>query len=1173
MKKSHAENVGHLHPVIPKLVRIMKLTIVCMLLAVMSVSANGFSQEAKVTLSLRNVKLTKLFKAIEKQTGYRFAYSNDVLPDDRVVSVQVEDKPVTEILEAVLPSMNVKHRYIEDAGIIVVSEKTTGSFVSGEELIVPARVITGKVMNDQGEPLEGVTVAVKGTGKSTVTGAGGLFSIEVEDNNLFLVFSYVDMESQELSIAGRNSLEVKLASSQKSLEDVVIVGYGTESKRKITSSVSSVKPKELELMPATNLSNVIAGRMPGVNVTTAGGRPGTASNIQIRGASVGPFAGTTAPLFVIDNVIATKELFDLLDVNEVEDISILKDAAAAAVYGARASNGVVLVKTRSGKKGKPVIQATGTFGTSNELRRPKFTTAHEHALLINQAIKAGLDPLIPNSTQGTIPFTPAELQYLKDNPYPNTIDVIRRNATFQRYALNFSGATDVVDYFVGGNYVKETGPVPNTDYSKYGLRANVGINLTKNLKATLNTNITRDNDYEYFWNWDGESRSDSYRQAMRRGGWGPSYINGLPVANFNAFSMVNMMNNGMGDRTRTTDFKNFIVNLDYKIPFIKGLNAGLSYNNRQVVNINTTWQRPLVDYVFDVDPTNQFRLLDKVVGERVFITTGINNNSIAKTSITDNAYQLNAKLNYDRNFGDHSIKAMLIYEQSESFRDQYNGIRRNLLSPDVQQIFASSTRVEDRDFSGQQFEVGRLSYIASLAYAFRDKYYVNASVRRDGSVAFAPGRQYGNFPSISAGWLISEEKFFQNVKFMDFLKLRGSFGRTGNDNITGAGNEYPAYAYLAGYSVASAPGSLILGNSNASNSVINVGGFPASNATWDKSDMYNLGLDMAFLKNKLTATVEVFRNKRYDMFAQRISIVPVELGSAPPRVNYGALQVQGLDFSANYRDNINKNASFNVAFNIGFAKDKVLQFDETPEREFNRLTGNNSDRIWGYVADGILRSQAELDKLRASGYKFNNQEPFLGMVLIRDIRGNATVDPKGNTPDGKVDANDLTWIGNRSTPAYNYGITLGFKYKNISVEAFIQGLGGFQKYVPPVGRFTIDVVGDAAWSWWNDAFEPDTNPNGSMPRFASWFANGDPIGTNSTFWLKDASFARFRNLNVSYQLPQSISKKVGIRNASVFYNGMNLFFLFSKVKEWDPELQGEGMPLNRTHSFGIQLSL
>ncbi len=1163
MKKNHADGWESSNPPLTKLLKIMKLTTVLLFAAALSVSAAGHSQNKKVSFCLSNAKFARLFTLLERETGYRFVFSNDILPKDKLLTVTVHEKTVANILPEILGKEGLKYRFIEEAGIIVISTK--------EEVNTGAdRTVTGLVTNEKGEPLSGVTVQAKGGTGIAVTNSAGFFSISVGENAKILVFSFIGMDNREIGIDGKSSVQVAMIPSERALDEVVVVGYGTEVKRKLTSAVSSVKTKDLQGIPATSLSNLIGGRAPGVAVSTVGGRPGTTSSIRIRGASIGPFAGTTEPLYVIDNIIATKELFDLLDVNEVDELSFLKDAAATAVYGARASNGVVLVTTKVGTKGKPVLQFTGTYGTSSEVRKPVYTTTYEHALLINQAIKAALDPLIPNSNQGTTPIPDNQLQYLRDNPNPNFQDAVRVTPEFKRYALNASGATDVVDYFIGGSYVDEGGTQPNLNYKKYGLRANVGVKLTDNLKATMNANIGNDKDYQYYWPFDPESISDSYRQAGRRGNWVPAFINGLPVANFNAFNPADFaLNNGNGNRTRTTGLTNYILSLDYKAPFVKGLSAGLTYNSRVLINNNTTWQKPNVSYTFEADPSNPFKLTNKIVGTRTRVETA-DGNSLTKSTQTDRSYQLNARLNYDRTFGKHSLKATFIYEQAEANRDFFSGTRRNLLSPDVQQLFATSPRVEDRNFTGSAQEVGRLSYISSASYSYNDRYYLNASLRVDASVAFSPGKRYGTFPSISGGWIVSEENFFKKQHIIDFMKLKASYGKTGIDNITG-GSEYPAYSYLAGYSVQAPGSSFVFGDGNTSANVISVGGFPSVNATWDKTTSYNLGADFGFLRNKLMASVEIFKNHRYDLFAQRISVVPVELGAAPPRVNYGIIDVKGVELSLNYKGS-GRNFTYNVGFNLGYAQDKILQYDENPVREFNKATGYNSDRVFGYIADDIVRTQKQLDDLIAKGYKFNNQSPFLGMVLIRDIRGNSTVDPDGNKPDGVVDDNDRTWIASHSSPPLNYGLSLGFNYKGFSVQAFIQGLEGFKKMVPATGRFYFDVVGEGAWATWNDAFEPDVNPNGKMPRFVPFGTNGDPSFEESTFWLKNAGFARLKNLNVSYQLPAGLVKKAGIKGASIFYNGTNLFFIYSHIKEFDPELQGEGIPINRTHSIGIQLS-
>jgi TonB-linked SusC/RagA family outer membrane protein len=1137
-----------------------KITILFILLTTLQAVA-GDANAQLVTIQMKQVLMPNVFKAIEKQSEFRFLYNYDLAALQKKISVNLEAKSVPTVLDNIFLGTGLTFKQLENNLIVIIPIESSESYED--------RKITGTIKDDAGKVVSGASVYIKNKSTGTTTNALGQYTI-IGEVGQTIVVQAVNYETLEVIIGNQKSFDFVLKSSISNLEEVIIVGYGTESKRNLTSAISSVKTRDLQAIPATSLSNLLGGRAPGVSVTTVGGRPGTTSSIRIRGASIGPFAGTTEPLYVIDNIIATKELFDLLDVNEVEEISFLKDAAATAVYGSRGSNGVVLTKTKTGVKGKPSFQFTGTFGTSSEVRQPIYTSAYEHALLINQSIKAGLDPLIPNSGQGTTLIPENQLQYLRDNPQPNFQDAVSITPQFKRYSMNTSGATDVVDYFISGNYADEGGTMPNLNYKKYGLRANVGVKLTDNLKLTMNANVGNDIDYQYYWPYDPESISDSYRQMGRRGNWVPSFINGLPVANFNAFSPADFaLNNGNGTRTRKTNLTNSTLSLDYKVPFISGLSAGLTYNYRVLVNTNTTWQKPNVSYVFEADPNNPFKLTDKIVGTRTRVE-GLNGNALTKSSQTDNSYQLNARLNYDKSFGEHSVKAMFIYEQAEANRDFFTGTRRNLLSPDVQQLFATSPRIEDRDYTGQGFEVGRLSYISSVSYNYSERYFLSTSVRQDASVAFIPGKRYGTFPSISAGWIVTEENFFKDQRIIDFMKIRGSYGTTGIDNITG-GNEYPAYSYLTGYTVQTPANSYVFGDANASATVINVGGFPSVDATWDKTNTYNFGADLGFLKNKLTASFEVFKNHRYDLFAQRISIVPVELGAAPPRVNYGIIDVKGFEFSLNYKGSV-RDFTYSAGFNIGMAQDKLIQYDENPLRAYNKLTGYNSDRIQGYIADDIIRTQSQLDALISKGYKFNNNLPYLGMVLLRDIRGNATIDPKGNTPDGVVTPDDITWIGKHSSSPINYGLSLSFSYKGFSLQSFVQGLEGFQKMIPATGKFYFDNVGEGGWATWNDAFEPDTNPNGKMPRFVSSGANGDPTGQNSTFWLRNAGFARLKNLNLAYQIPQKMTKKAGIKGASVFYNGSNLFFIYSHIKEFDPELQGEGLPINRTHSVGIQLS-
>ena len=780
-----------------------------------------------------------------------------------------------------------------------------------------------------------------------------------------------------------------------------------------------------------------------------------------------------------------------------------------------------------------------------------------------------MDPLIPNSLHGTTPITDVELQYLKANPFPNFLNDVEIEPVVKRYAANIGGATDVVDYFIAGSYINEGGSLKQLNYNKVNLRANLGVKLSDNLKISLNSSLATDNDFQYFWAADGSNDNlrDGYRQAGRRGNWAPTYINGLPVANFNAFHIGDYADNAaIGDRSRRTNLVNYTVDLDYKVPFVKGLSAGVTYNDRKRINTNTTFRKPQTSYFFAADPNNRFLLTDEITGVRTRREGGADGNSIYKDNNTARSYQLNTRVNFDRTFGDHGIKAGFIYEQWEEDRDFFWVRRRNLLTPQIKQLFATSNDSDDRNGNGSEAEEGRLSYIGTLGYSFKERYFLNGSFRYDGSVKFAEGDRYGFFPSVSAAWIMSEENFFkENLSFVNFFKLRTSFGRTGNDSVSST------FSYLQGFQ---ASGSTVLGNGNSAFTTIRSRGIPSSGLTWDRTESFNIAADLEMFSNRLSTTVEVFNNKRSDLFGPRQSTVPFLIGTGLPPENYGAVEVKGFEVIANYKNKIGE-FSYNIGANFGYSKNKVTEFDESDAlRPYQRQVGTNTGRIFGYKSIGMVRTQDQLDELISSGYKFNNQTPYIGSLIYQDIRGNSTDDPEGNTPDGVIDGNDQDVISQYSSPPINYGVTLGFSYKNFSLNAFIQGFEGHEKVVPDNGRFYFDVISEGGWGHWNDAFDPIDNPNGKYPRFTRWGTNGNPNFQRSSFWSQNAGFARLKNLNISYNLPESALGTIGIKKAKLYFNGTNLFFLYSTIKDYDPEIDsGSGIPINKTYSLGLQITL
>ena len=1136
-------------------------------------AAEGNAQEKSLkdiylTIGFDQSTLLEVFDAIESMTEFEFSYYRKDLPDTKL-TIDRSKRSLALTLYLVAEQAGLKFKRVDEN--IFVSLDTDGrTKKKGEPLIIEAVEISGTVTDENGEGLPGVNVLIKGTSQGTVTDINGNYTLTVPGDATTLVFSYVGFVQEEVQVAGRTVIDLQLVPDISTLTEVVVVGYGTEIKRNLTSSVASVNTEELQEIPNTNLSNAIAGRIAGVAIASPGGRPGNASSINIRGATTGPFTGSAEPLYVIDNVIATKELFDLLDVNEVDDVAVLKDAAAAAIYGSRASNGVILVTTKSGKSGQPRIQVTSTVGTSELTREVEHLTAYEHALLVNQSVRFGNeDPAdaIPPSLFGEIPITEGELDYLRNNQFENFSKQSEQNPIVQRHAVNISGGSDAINYFVAGSYVNEQGNVRKLNYEKYNIRAKLEAHLSEDLRVSLNADLSADDNFRFFWPFDpSASLSNAQAQGVRRGNWAPAYINGLPVANFNAFNVSNFFDNAsLGDETTKTNVNNFIVTLDYKIPVVEGLSAGFTYNNRVVSNRNNTIRVPTVDYIFATDPDNRFRLTEEVVGTRVQPFGG---DLISNSSSRDQSYQANLRVNYDRTFGDHGVKASFIYEQTEGESEFFSGVRRFPISREIPFLFATSPDADDRNVTGSGSEFGRVSYIGSLNYSFRDRYFLTATVRSDASTRFREDLRYGQFPSVSVGWIVSDELFFgDGFGVINFLKARASYGRTGNDNVAGQ-----AFPYLVGFNQGD---NFVFGDNNANGLVVTDRGLPTTELTWDKTDSYNYGIDFELFGSKFSGSIDYFRNNRFDLFGGRSALTPISIGANPPAENYGRLEVQGIDVILSYQ-NVIGDFSYKVGANFGYAKNKVTEFDEAESlRAFERQTGTNTGRIFGFVSNGIIRTQEHLNELIASGYTFNGQQPYLGGLWYQDIRGNVVDDPEGNTPDGVVDANDQTLLADFSAAPLNYGITLELKYKNFSLSAFAQGFAGHKRFLPDNARFAFDVPEEGAWAHWTDAFDPVDNPGGSMPRWANfWGVAFNHNFANSTFWLRDADFLRLKNLNIGYDMPKAILSKVGINQAKVFFNGTNLFIIHSAIKEFDPEIgDGNGIPPLRSYSLGLQITI
>jgi len=1012
--------------------------------------------------------------------------------------------------------------------------------------------IKGTVTDSQGMPLPTVSVKVEGTTIGTETDFDGNFSINAKVGDV-LIFSFVGMETFSKTIENTSALSITMQDDLTSLDEVVVVGYSSILTKKVTSSIATVNVAELSAIPATSLGNVIAGKLTGVSISQSGGRPGKTSDIIIRGATNAGFRGNSSPLYVIDGITASKSLFDALDVSEVKSVIVLKDAASTAPYGARAANGVILVTTNTGH-GKAKISLTTSIGTTEPTRNPQFNNAYEHAILSNK--RYTWENQDPSSTKW---FSQSEIDYLKVNEYGSFVEEFAQTPMLNNTSLTISGSTDNVSYFLAGSAIKETAVFENMSFKKLNLRSNVSVDISDDLNVSLNMNTSQDEDEGFYWRWNGgdENYGDFYRTALRSGAWGPSTNNGEFVANFNGWNAGNLINGGAGTENRQNKLMNALIKINYKIPFVEGLSAGFSYNKRNIRSDRTLFRQTMTDYTFAVNPSNRFELTDEIIGVRNRNDSGADSDSwFESTAETDN-YQLNASLNYSNTFDDHSVSGYVVYEQWEQDYHWFNATGRGVITPFIKS-FNGTTDGEERA-SGSLSEDGRQSIIGGGSYSYKEKYLISATVRYDGSINFPKDDRYGLFPSVSLGWVMSDEDFLSNANFVDFLKVRASYGQTGNDNV-GVG-----FPYIQKYSLGTGA---VFGTDDNISSSTNVSGVPNPDITWETQTSYNFGVDTKFLGNKLSVAIDVFKNEKRDLYGNVQSFVPQSSGLTLVPDNYGGIDISGAEILTSYSNKIGNDFTYEAGFNFSYTKSKYHTIDQ-PEttRPHLILDGQETNRLRTYVSQGIIRTQAQLDALLATGYQAFGRDPKIGEVYFKDFRGNSTDDPEGNTPDGIIDGNDQEYL-KHSTAPINYGFRLALNYKNFHLLAFAQGFAGHQRIRPQSGRFTLDGVGQTAWANWNDSWSPD-NPNASYPVF------GGDQGWNqraSTFFMEDADFLRLKNLNIGYDLPKKFTSKIGADRLSLFVNGTNLFMIYSSIKDYDPETSGRGLPVNRTYSAGLNIT-
>lgn len=1017
--------------------------------------------------------------------------------------------------------------------------------------------VKGKVVDDQGQALPGVSIVLKGTTTGSVSDNGGNYSLSVPNGNGTLVFSFIGYLTQEIAVAKQSAINVTLATDLKTLNEVVVVGYGVQKKETVTGSVASVKGAELVKSPAVNLSNSIAGRMAGVVAVNRSGEPGyDDSSIRIRGANS---LGNNDALIVIDGVPARAGGISRINPADIETISVLKDASAA-IYGSRAANGVILITTKRGKTGKPELSYSFNQGWAQPTVIPKLANSAQYAEMLNDldiyqlptnewsaantAYRASGSFTRPNGTVRKAPYSPAEIQKYNDGSdpwlYPDTdwyAATLKPWSPQSRHNLQLTGGTDNIKYLASLGYQNQDAFYKNsaTGYSQYDLRLNLDAKINKYVNVSIGM-LGREENRRF----PTKSAGAIFRMQMRGKPNQPAFWpNGLPGPDIeNGENPVVITTNLTGyDRD-----KQFYVQtngqIDIKIPGVEGLKftgtAALDKRNRNTKRWETPWTLYQLGSGFEADGKTP-KLVPSLRGP-------------AEPRLTlGNETQLNVLLGgimtYERKFGNHGVTVLAGTNKETIEGDNFNAYRRFFISTALDQLFAGGDL--EKNNGGGAFERARINYFGRAAYNYKEKYLAEFLWRYDGSDIFPEETRYGFFPGVMGGWVISEENFWKNnVPSVNYLKLRGSWGQLGNDQIA-------TYQYLSTYGFRS----YIV--NNVETKTLFEARIPNKNITWEVANNSDIGLEGQLMNGKFSFELDYFYNLRTNILWTRNASVPQTTGLSLPAENIGKVANRGFDFNIAYRNQA-KQFKYSISLNGGYAQNKILFWDEAPGApDWQRTTGRPMNTFMAYIYDGVFKDQGEIDANKID-YK-----SIVGTLRPGDMKY------QDYNNDGKITPDDQVRTNFTQLPMFQGGMNLTAQYKNFDLTILFQGSAGAKQYVSAgesgnIGNFLLDIYQNR---WTID------NPSSVHPRIAN--RSDQYYSNNNTYWLRSSDYIRLKNFEIGYTIPENIGKKVGINNFRVYLNGLNMFTLVNKLGVYDPETinsTGQYYPQSKIMNLGLTAS-
>ena len=1125
--------------------KVMKLTSLFGVLCVSSAFAvNVNSQSLRVNIHANQKQAKEVIKQIEEQTDYLFVYNHDKVNLNNTVTIQANNETVAEVLNQMFARTDII--YAMQGNNILLMQKDAVVQQSG-------KVVTGTIVDPSGMPVIGANVMVKGTTNGTITDMDGKFSLEVEEGAT-LQISYIGYANQEIKVGNQKTLSIALKEDAEALDEVVVVGYGTQKKVNLTGAVAAINNKEIVSTKTGNLQNAIAGKFVGVKNWQKTSEPGSFTNdFSIRGMG--------APLIVVDGV--PRDNFTRLDANEVESISILKDASAS-IYGVRAANGVVLVTTKKGERNKKFqLDYTGYYGIQRTLKPERPLNALEYMELKNeQALNLGSKVLV-------YPKEAFEPYWNGSKVSTDWTQEINENVPQTYHSISAHGGTNRLDYYVGFGYNKENGIWKSGDlnYNRYNLRSNVTASLAKGLKMEVLVNLMTDSKQAPGVSSQSNIIKGMYTQLPLDPYFANNNENYPATAADGLHPLMTTYSNKSGYQLYKQSLAQTNLSLEWELPWIKNLKLKGMYSYDYTSNSNKIFKKKYDLYSYDVE-------------SNTYLPVTVNSPSnVRKENFEYINTLLQLSATYEKKFeSGHNMNFLFMYEESERKGDNFWG-SRDLNMDSLDHLFAGSTENQQANMDvGQLYHLSYKAIIGRINYDYLSKYLLEFSFRNDASSKNAPSKRWGFFPSASIGWRVSEEDFVKQSKLGSLLsnfKLRASYGLLGDDSATNN------YQFMTGYNYPA--GGYVFGSEYVNS--ISSRGMANPNISWYTSKIFDVGMDIELWNGLIGATTDFYRRDRDGLLATRSQSLPGWIGASLPQENLNSDMIQGWELTLTHRNSIGK-LKYGVSGNLALSRSKQKHVERAnATNSYDNWRNNTNDRWtniwWGLDYMGQFQSFEEINNY-SSIYEFDSYSN------TRLLPGDLIYDDWNN--DGLINSDDFhpISINNESDPILTYGFNLNGQYCGFDLNLQFEGVGmrniRYTRFYQDQflwGRNGLSIFLDR----WHraDPFDPNCNEwiPGKYPSvwdsrgtFVATTNSSDP-GPASSFWIQNGSYLRLKSFELGYTIPSNITKNVGIQTVRLFFNAYNLFTI-SGIKYVDPahptSNDGFAYPVTKVFNFGANVS-